>query len=276
MVCDKTSFQLTGNIGRRLGSVEKKCPLANKISSFQQLRKSIVLLVSFSQKITTMHKNFVFPLAAAFVLLFSCNAFSGKNAPDSTSAETISQPDPVVYGTLDTATFAAGCFWCEEAVFESLKGVKEAVSGYSGGNTVDPTYEEVCSHTTGHTETVQVYYDPKMISYQTLLEVYFASQDPTQVNGQGPDHGDSYRSVIFYKNETEHSLAEAYKKQLNDSGKYSKPIAVIIQPLSVFYMAEAYHQNYEHNHPENPYVRSVSIPRLNKMKAQFPQLLKGS
>jgi peptide-methionine (S)-S-oxide reductase len=113
-----------------------------------------------------------------------------------------------------------------------------------------------------------------MISYQTLLEVYFASMDPTQVNAQGPDRGDSYRSVIFYRTEAEHNLAEAYKKQLNDSGKYSKPIAVIIQPFKVFYKAEAYHQNYEKNHPENPYVQNVSIPRLQRMKAQFPQLLK--
>lgn len=221
-----------------------------------------------------MSTKIVFPLAAAIVLLFSCNAFSGKNTPDAGHAAMTAQPDPVVYGELDTATFASGCFWCVEAVFESLKGVKVAVSGYSGGRTANPTYEEVCSHTTGHTETVQVYYDPAMISYQTLLEVYFASQDPTQVNGQGPDHGDSYRSVIFYRNETERNLAEAYKKQLNDSGKYSKPIAVIIEPLKVFYMAEDYHQNYEKLHPENPYVRNVSVPRLNRMKKQFPQLLK--
>ena len=221
-----------------------------------------------------MNTKFVFSLAAALVLLASCNGFSTKNMPDKAAAETTPQPDPVVYGDLDTATFAAGCFWCEEAVFESLKGVKEAVSGYSGGHTVNPTYEEVCSHTTGHTETVQVYYDPAMISYQILLEVYFGSQDPTQVNGQGPDHGDSYRSVIFYGNETERNLAEAYKKQLNDSGKYSKPIAVIIEPFKVFYMAEEYHQNYEKNNPNNPYVRQVSIPRLNRMKEAFPQLLK--
>lgn len=179
-----------------------------------------------------------------------------------------------IYGKLDTATFAAGCFWCEEAIFESLKGVKEAVSGYSGGHTTNPTYEAFCSHTTGHTETVEVYYDPAIISYQTLLEVYFASQDPTQVNGQGPDHGDSYRSVIFYRSATERDLAEAYKQKLNDSGKYSKPIAVIIQPFKIFYMAEDYHQDYERNHHENPYVRNVSIPRLNRMKAQFPALLK--
>jgi peptide-methionine (S)-S-oxide reductase len=221
-----------------------------------------------------MFKKLAFMHFAAVALLFSCNAFSG-NPTDSKSPEgKLVKADPVIYGKLDTATFAAGCFWCEEAVFESLKGVKEAVSGYAGGHTTNPTYEAVCSHTTGHTETVEVYYDPTMISYQTLLEVYFGSQDPTQVNGQGPDHGDSYRSVIFYRNETERNLAEAYKKLLNDSGQYKKPIAVIIEPLKIFYLAEGYHQNYERSHPENPYVQNVSIPRLNRMKAKFPQLLK--
>ncbi len=222
-----------------------------------------------------MLKQLILSNLAAAALLLSCNAFSGKNDAPKTMESQPAETAPVAYGKLDTATFAAGCFWCVEAIFESLKGVKEAVSGYSGGHTKNPTYEEVCSHTTGHTETVEVYYDPEMISYQTLLEVYFASQDPTQVNGQGPDHGDSYRSVIFYRTETERNLAEAYKKQLNDSGKYSKPIAVIIEPFKVFYMAEAYHQNYERNHPENGYVRNVSIPRINRMKAQFPQLLKS-
>lgn len=218
--------------------------------------------------------KYLFPFVAAFAILVSCNTIPNKAAENGGTAHKASMPDNTVYGTLDTATFASGCFWCVEAIFESLKGVKEAVSGYSGGHTKNPTYEQVCSHTTGHTETVQVYYDPKIISYQTLLEVYFASQDPTQVNGQGPDHGDSYRSVIFYSNETERDLAEAYKKQLDASGKYSAPIAVIIQPLEVFYMAEGYHQDYERNHPENPYVRNVSIPRINRMKAQFPNLLK--
>lgn len=219
-----------------------------------------------------MIKNMFLSFLTGAFLFASCNAFSGK--PLEPKSTELAQPDPVVYGKLDTAIFAAGCFWCEEAIFESLKGVKEAESGYSGGHTVNPSYEEVCSHTTGHTETVRVMYDPNMISYQTLLDVYYASQDPTQVNGQGPDHGDSYRSVIFYRNETERSLAESTKKSLNESGKYDKPIAVIIEPFKVFYMAEAYHQNYERNHPENGYVRNVSIPRLNRMKAQFPQLLK--
>jgi peptide-methionine (S)-S-oxide reductase len=219
-----------------------------------------------------MYKTLFFAHFTAALLLFSCNSFSSGTSDQKRVAHP--NAEEVAYGKLDTATFASGCFWCVEAIFESLKGVKEAVSGYSGGHTKNPTYEEVCSHTTGHTETVQVYYDPNMVSYQTLLEVYFASQDPTQVNGQGPDHGDSYRSVIFYQTEEEHNLADTYKKQLDASGKYKKPIAVIIEPLNIFYKAEAYHQDYERNHPENPYVRNVSVPRIEKMKAQFPALLK--
>jgi peptide-methionine (S)-S-oxide reductase len=224
-----------------------------------------------------MFRKLVIPCFTVAALLTACNAFSGKSAESAAPAGHAKAASAVaeVYGTLDTATFASGCFWCVEAIFESLKGVKEAVSGYAGGHTKNPTYEQVCSHTTGHTETVQVFYDPKIVSYQTLLEVYFASQDPTQVNGQGPDRGDSYRSVIFYHDEAERQSAEAYKKQLDESGKYKAPIAVIIEPFKVFYMAEDYHQNYEKNHPENPYVQRVSIPRIERMKAQFPQLLKG-
>ena len=182
--------------------------------------------------------------------------------------------DKTVYGTLEKAYFAAGCFWCLEAVFESLKGVKETVSGYSGGHTKNPTYEDVNTETTGHAESVEVIYDPKIISYETLLKVYFGSQDPTQVKGQGPDRGDSYRSIIFYQNETEKTLAENAKKALGASGKYKKPIAAEIVPFQIFWKAEAYHQDYERNHPENPYIQNVSIPRIERMKAQFPELLK--
>ena len=208
---------------------------------------------------------FILPL-----VLLAC----GSRVPQPAGVVT---PDPVVVpeGPVDTATFASGCFWCVEAIFESLNGVYEAVSGYSGGRTVRPTYEEVCSHTTGHTETVQVYFNPEVITYEKLLEVYFASMDPTQVNGQGPDIGDSYRSVIFYHNERQRSLAEAYRTGLDNSGRYNRPIAVDIQPIAVFYAAEGYHQNYERDNPDNPYVRRVSVPRLNRMKAQFPELLKG-
>ncbi|WP_394993862.1 peptide-methionine (S)-S-oxide reductase MsrA [Emticicia sp.] len=215
-----------------------------------------------------MNKPFILSLTiGVFITVLSC---STTTKPSNTEKIV----DKTVYGNIEKAYFAAGCFWCEEAIFESLKGVKEAVSGYSGGHTKNPTYEDVNTETTGHAESVEVQYDPKIISYETLLKVYFGSQDPTQVKGQGPDRGDSYRSIIFYKNETEKMLAENYKKELGASGKYKKPIAAEIVPFQVFWKAEGYHQDYERNHPENPYVQNVSIPRLERMKAQFPELLK--
>lgn len=169
------------------------------------------------------------------------------------------------------AYFASGCFWCVEAVYESLEGVKEAVSGYSGGTVSNPTYEMVGAHTTGHAEAVEVYYDPKVISYATLVKVFYASQDPTTV-GQKPDFGDSYRSIIFYQNESEKQIAQAAKDSV--AQKYTQPVVTEIVPLEKFWPAEKYHQNYEKLHPDQPYVRSVSIPRLNRFKEKHPELLK--
>jgi peptide-methionine (S)-S-oxide reductase len=217
-------------------------------------------------------KHLVLPLFCLCALLFSTSLTSctGSSKPVQAAAT-----DTTTYGALDTATFASGCFWCVEAIFESLKGVKEAESGYAGGTKENPTYEEVCRHTTGHTETVQIYYDPKIISYETLIDVYYNSCDPTQVKGQGPDRGDSYRSVIFYRTDAERAAAEAQAKKINASSQYILPVAVDIEPFTKFWIAEAYHQNYERLHPENGYVQNVSIPRLNKMKKLFPQLLKS-
>lgn len=170
------------------------------------------------------------------------------------------------------ATFASGCFWCVEAVFESVKGVEEAVSGYAGGTTEKPTYEEVGSHKTGHAEAVTVYYDPAVVSYETLLKVYFGSQDPTQVDGQGPDEGTPYRSIIFYRNEQEKQQALAYKSELQK--KYSKPIAAAVIPFQKFWIAEEYHQNYIQHNPSVPYVQMESLPRIKKFQKQFPELIK--
>jgi peptide-methionine (S)-S-oxide reductase len=208
-----------------------------------------------------------------FVGVFSC---SSTTDADNGKTEKYKVPteDNTKYGKLETAYFASGCFWAVEGIFDSLKGVKEAESGYSGGNTKNPTYQDVVTETTGHAETVAVHYDPAIISYSTLLEVYFASQDPTQVNGQGPDHGDSYRSVIFYSNAEEQKLATEYKNKLAASGKYKKPIAVQIVPFKAFYKAEDYHQNYDQHHADEPYVASVSIPRIERAQAMFLKLLK--
>ncbi len=172
------------------------------------------------------------------------------------------------------AYFASGCFWCVEAVFESVKGVEEAVSGYSGGHTTDPTYRSIGTGTTGHAEAVEVYYDAAVVDYNTLLKVFYGSHDPTTVNGQAPDFGTQYRSVIFYQNEKEKELAESYKKSVGDSGDYQEPITTEIVELEKFYPAEDYHQDYERLNPNQSYVRAVSIPRLNRFKNKYPDLLK--
>lgn len=172
------------------------------------------------------------------------------------------------------ATFAAGCFWHEEALFESVKGVQEAVSGYAGGKTKNPTYEQLETGTTGHAETVNVYYDSSVITYPTLLTLYFAGQDPTATNGQHPDYGPQYRSVLFYRNNTEKMLADNYIRQLNASRKYNKPVAVQVVPFVKFWEAESYHQDFIKHNPNQGYVQSVSIPEIKKVQKEFPQLIK--
>jgi peptide-methionine (S)-S-oxide reductase len=172
------------------------------------------------------------------------------------------------------AAFAAGCFWHEEALFESIKGVKEAVSGYAGGTVKNPNYETVENANTGHAESVMVYYDPSVVSYGTLLKVYFAGQDPTAINGQAPDFGSQYRSIAFYTNDSEKQQIENYIRQLNSSGKYKAPIAVHVMPLTKFWTAENYHQDYIAKHPNSGYVQNVSIPEIKHFQKEYPQLVK--
>jgi peptide-methionine (S)-S-oxide reductase len=173
------------------------------------------------------------------------------------------------------ATFAAGCFWHEETLFESIKGVVDGVSGYAGGTAKNPTYEDVETGNTGHAETVNVYYDTAKISYAKLLEIYFESQeDPTQVDGQGPDNGTQYRSIIFYRNPMEKAMADQYIKKLNASGKYHKPIAAEVVPYTTFWRAEDYHQHYIDHNTDNPYVANVSIRDIARYQAQHPDMIK--
>jgi peptide-methionine (S)-S-oxide reductase len=171
------------------------------------------------------------------------------------------------------AYFASGCFWCVEAVFESVDGVVEAISGYSGGNEINPTYEQVSNGNTGHAETVEVYYDSTIVNYSTLLEIFFDSHDPSTLNKQGPDAGYQYRSAIFYTNLVEKKLAENYIIKLLNERVFSK-ITTQIEPFMTFYPAENYHQDYEKNNPTNFYVQRVSLPRLNKFKAKTKVKLK--
>jgi peptide-methionine (S)-S-oxide reductase len=175
----------------------------------------------------------------------------------------------------DTATFATGCFWCTEAIFEELNGVLSVTSGYSGGTTPNPTYKEVCTGETGHAECVQVVYEPNKITYDELLEVFFEVHDPTSLNRQGADVGTQYRSAIFYRNDEQKQKAEYYKNELNKSAAYDKPIVTEITAFSKFYPAEDYHQEYyDNNKNTNPYCSVVIRPKLEKFQKVFAKKLK--
>jgi peptide-methionine (S)-S-oxide reductase len=174
----------------------------------------------------------------------------------------------------EIATFGTGCFWCTEAVLESLDGVKSVVSGYAGGKLANPTYKEVCTGFTGHAECVEVVYDPKVINYATLLQAFFRSHDPTTLNRQGNDVGTQYRSVIFYHDEAQKKEAEEVKKELDASGAYKNPIVTEISKAPKFYPAEDYHQDYFANNPDQGYCAFVVAPKLDKFKKVFKDKLK--
>ena len=174
----------------------------------------------------------------------------------------------------DTATFGGGCFWCIEAVFQNLKGVTSVSSGYSGGHVANPTYEQVCSGTTGHAEAVQIVFDPKQISYDEILEVFWKTHDPTTLNRQGNDVGTQYRSVIFCHNDEQKKLAEHYRKELDSSGIFDAPIVTEIVPFEKFYKAEKFHQNYFNDNPNQPYCMFVVKPKVEKFKKIFKGKLK--
>lgn len=174
----------------------------------------------------------------------------------------------------DTATLGAGCFWCVEAVFQDLKGVQSVKSGYTGGKISKPTYKEVCSGLTGHAEVAQIVYDPSVLSFDELLEVFWQTHDPTTLNRQGADEGTQYRSAVFYHNEEQKKLAEEYKKKLNDAKVFSNPIVTEISPLGEFFIAEDYHQNYYNENGEQGYCRMVIRPKVEKFKKIFKDKLK--
>lgn len=175
---------------------------------------------------------------------------------------------------MKTATFGAGCFWCIEAVFQELNGVHSVVPGYSGGKTENPTYQEVCSGNTGHAEVAQITYDPEIVTFEELLEIFWKTHDPTTLNRQGNDIGTQYRSVIFYHNDEQKELAEKYKQALNDEKVFSDPVITEISPLSKFYKAEDYHQNYYANNPNQGYCSFVIAPKLEKFRKVFKDKLK--
>jgi len=197
--------------------------------------------------------------AIALVMLFVNAGASNKN---------------INSNTMEKATFGAGCFWCVEAVFERVKGVENVTSGYSGGDVVNPSYREVKTGNTGHAEVVQLEYDPNVISYEELLEIYWKTHDPTQLNRQGADVGTQYRSVIFYHNDKQKELAEGYKQKLEEAGIWDKPIVTAIEPFKNFFVAEGYHQDYYENNKSQGYCQFVITPKLEKFKKVFSDKLK--
>jgi len=220
-------------------------------------------------------------LALTLLMVTSCK--SNTKETNSQSTKDVAQESAPEYVKLspqelqkyETAYFASGCFWCVEAVFESVRGVKEAVSGYAGGTEDNPTYEMIGNGITLHAEAVEVYYDPKVISFTELVQVFFGSHDPTSLNQQGPDRGTQYRSIAFYQNEQEKNIIEGYIKAAVDMNIYEgDPITTQVTALDKFWKAEEYHQDYERKNPNNSYVRNVSIPRLNRFKANFGDFLK--
>ena len=207
-------------------------------------------------------------------LIFSCEniAQNQKKQEAVTNAQPVEVP---IKNGMASAYFASGCFWCVEAIYESIKGVEEVINGYSGGHTENPTYEASNTGRTGHAEAVEVIYDPKVVSFETLVDAYFISQNPTQVNGQGPDRGSQYRSIIFYQNDAQKNIILEKKAIL--AKNLNATIAAEVYPFQKFWIAEDYHQNYERLHPNNGYIRNVSIPRLKRFQSKFPkQLLKTS
>ena len=206
--------------------------------------------------------------------LVSC-AQKTMNEKMTTTATAVSQTAAANTEGTETATFANGCFWCTEAIFEELDGVISATSGYTDGTVPNPTYKEVCTGETGHAEALEIVYDPKKISFDELLEVFWETHDPTTLNRQGADEGTQYRSGIYYHNAEQKAKAERYKAELDKSGAFNNPIVTEIKPYSKFYPAEDYHQQYfENNENQNPYCKIVIRPKLDKFRKVFKDKLK--
>jgi len=213
-----------------------------------------------------------------FFLLFAIIAFACQSREDKSHGDKnikfIDNMSSDSDRELKTATFGAGCFWCVEAIFQNLEGVESVISGYTGGTVENPTYKQVCSGNTGHAEVARIQYDPEVISFDELLEVFWQTHDPTTLNRQGNDVGTQYRSAIFYHNDQQKSLAEKYKKELDESGAFVDPIVTEIEPLKNFYRAEEYHQNYYALNNNQPYCTFVIRPKLEKFKKVFKEKIK--
>ena len=219
-----------------------------------------------------MKKNIL--MVFAIVMLGSIVSFGCKETKSTNTKRGKNNMNSAQNMNLEKATFGEGCFWCTEAIFERVEGVHSVVSGYAGGTVKNPTYKQVCDGNTGHAEVIQISYDPKVVSYDELLEIFFKTHDPTTLNRQGADVGAQYRSVIFYHNEEQKKKAEYYKTELDKSGAWDNPIVTEISPLINFYPAEDYHQDYYENNPNQGYCAFVIGPKVEKFEKVFKNKLK--
>ena len=219
-----------------------------------------------------MKKNVL--IIGLIIFLTSVTGYSCKEVKSTKIESEKSEMDSTQDMNLEKATFGGGCFWCTEAIYERVEGVHSVVSGYAGGTVKNPTYKQVCDGTTGHAEVTQITYDPKDVSYDELLEIFFKTHDPTTLNRQGADVGTQYRSVIFYHNDEQKQKAEYYKSELNKSGAWDNPVVTEISPLINFYSAEDYHQDYYANNPNQGYCAFVIGPKVEKFEKVFKNKLK--
>lgn len=218
-------------------------------------------------------KKFSIPSLFAMLAFTACQPATETDRENETRLQDEVEPVEVASEEgMKRAYFASGCFWCVEAIYESVRGVSEAVAGYSGGHTENPTYESSNTGRTGHAEAVEIIYDPELVSFGDLVDVYFNSQNVTQVNGQGPDRGSQYRSILFYQNDEEKKIIDKKVRALNES-LGGRKVAAEVLPFQKFWIAEGYHQDYEKRNPQNPYVRNVSIPRLKRFQEKMPELI---
>jgi peptide-methionine (S)-S-oxide reductase len=209
-------------------------------------------------------------MAGLFLAILGGTTMASSNPGNREEAR--SQAVPAQTGE-EVVTLGGGCFWCLEAVFSQVKGVRSAESGYSGGTVADPTYEQVCTGTTGHAEVVQITFDPRVIPLKTLLQIFFTVHDPTTLNRQGADVGTQYRSVIFYRNAEQKSAADAAIRDISETGIWDRPIVTRVVPFQAFYKAEGYHQEYFEKNPTQPYCRVVIEPKVVKFREKFKDLL---
>ncbi len=216
-----------------------------------------------------MFKTALLQIGAACVCLAAC----GQASSQPTAEQSIEKEQLMLNEKLETATFGAGCFWCVEAIFQDLKGVESVASGYSGGQVNNPTYREICTGTTGHAEVIQIQFDPSVVSFENLVKVFFTTHDPTTLNRQGADAGTQYRSVIFYHNDDQKSVAERMKKEFAPT-LWDDPIVTEISPFSQFFKAEEYHQNYYKDNPSQGYCRIVINPKVQKFRKMYADWLK--